>query len=112
MILAFCGFLECCGVPVAEQSADLLQSFSMMAAGAENVVELVNRLLETENVAEMCDDYASSGSGVNVTDAGVETYGPNECFAFSACKLFDWDPFVQMTSEPFSNFSLLCTRAG
>ena len=112
MSSAFCGYLECWSAPVDERSADFFQSPWMMTTSAEDVVEMVNRLLEAENVAEMSDEDASSGSGVYVTDAGVQTDGPNECCALAASELLDRDLFVRTTSGPFSEFDFPCTRVG
>ena len=84
----------------------------MMTTGAEDVVEKVNMLLEAENVAEMSDEDAFSGSGVYATDVRVQTNGANECCALAASEVLDRDLFVRMTNGPYSKFSLPSTRGG
>ena len=53
----------------------------MMTPGSVEVTEILHVLLAAQNEAKTSDDESSSGSGLNVTDAGVQTDGPNECYA-------------------------------
>ena len=71
-----------------------------MATGHDEVTEMLNVLLETENVSEISDDEASSGSGVYVTDERVQIDGPNECCASAASEQLERDLFIRMTSGP------------
>ena len=82
----------------------------MMAAGHDDVTEMLNVLLEAENVSEMSDDEATSWSGEYTADAGLQTGGTNESSLLAASELLDRDLFVRMTSGPYSKFSFSCTR--
>ena len=82
----------------------------MTTASAQDVVEMVSMLLEAENVAEMSDEDPTTGNGVYITDASVQTDEPNECCALAVSEMLDRALFVRKTIGPYIKFSFLCNR--
>ena len=70
-----CPQMAKCGIPVFDQSADLLQRRWMMTAGHDEVAAMLNVLLESQGFEEMSEIGTSSSSGVSLTQAGVQTDG-------------------------------------
>ena len=82
----------------------------MMTTGYEYVVGMVNMLLEAEKVAQMSDSHSSAWNEVYVTNAVVQTDGPNGCCSLAASELLDPDLLVRMTSGPYNKICFHCTH--
>ena len=82
--------------PSGKGTADLLQS--LMTTWSGDVAERFHVPLEAKNVAEKSDVDASSRSGENFTDVGVQADGPRECHSLAATEFLDHELSVGMTN--------------